>query len=198
MTSKNESPLFLMQIEHLHKNDKLNSLTSGQLQRKIRFATSHFQRVADQIHLQTIKTNRPTKKPSDCSGKLDMAVTVRQIDQRQTRHSATPVPHSWKSYVDRLFERGNSADEIQRSLREAAATSVALDQQKLQEVFDYIHSKSKQPRATTAPAGIEFVSKPIKTKGIPPSSSPNSLIFESNFKPKPAKPIVRRSLFGQG
>lgn len=162
-------------------------MTSGQLQRKIRFAMSQLQEIAEQM----IKTNCSIKTSTDCSGKLDMAVTVRQVDQRHNRQSSTPVHQSWKSYVDRLFDQGNSADEIQRSLREAATTSMPLDQKKLQEVFAYIHAKSKQPRATTAPAGIEFVSKPIKTKGIPHSSSPKSLIFESNFTPRSSKSTVR-------
>ena len=184
-----------MKIECLHKEDKLNSLTSGQLQRKIHYAVSQFEHIAEQKRLrqslQMAKTNHPSKKSSDCSGTLDMSVTVRQVDQRHHRQASTPVHHSWKSYVDRLFEQGNSADEIQRSLREAATSSAALDHQKLQEVFDYIASKSKQPRATTAPAGIEFVSKPIKTKAIPHSSSPKSLIFESNPMPISSKsPVV--------
>jgi hypothetical protein len=101
------------------------------------------------------------KKSSECSGSIDMAVTVRQIDQRCNQ---TPVNPTWKSYVDRLFEQGHSADEIQRLLREASEASPERDHPNLQEVFDYIKTTAKSKRAKTAPSGIEFITRSSKTK----------------------------------
>ena len=125
---------------------------------------SQLKHVDEQYPIQaTKKIPEPAgsaKKSSECSGSIDMAVTVRQIEQRRT---PPPVNPTWKSYVDRLFEQGHSADEIQRLLREASDASPERDPPNLQEVFDYIKTTAKSKRAKTAPSGIEFISRSPKT-----------------------------------
>lgn len=116
------------------------------------------------------------KKSSECSGSVDMAVTVRQIEQRR---NPPPVNPTWKSYVDRLFEQGHSADEIQRLLREASEASSERDHPNLQEVFDYIKTTAKSKRAKNAPAGIEFISRSPKTISPFRELSPSTNLFQS-------------------
>ncbi len=145
----------------MHSTGRLNSLTTGQLQRKIRYAMSqlkHFdERSYLQNHSKTTKNTRSginSKRNSECNGRVDMAVTVRQIDKPYKRRTEISSEQSWKPYVDRLFEQGHSANEIQRLLHEGAKTTMQSDDQRLQDVFNYINIKANQQRAKTAPSRI--------------------------------------------
>ena len=163
------------QIERLHTAQRLNNLTTGQLQRKIRYAMSQFKHIDEQSHLQNnlkqTKNNR-SRKTAECNGRVDMAVTVRQIDNRHNRQSVISSDQNWKPYVDRLLEQGHSAEEIQRLLHEAAETTMQSDDQRLQDVFNYIDTKAKHQRQKTASSGIAFLGTSTKTKSLtrPPSS----------------------------
>ena len=156
---------------------------------------SQLKSVDAQSHVRTqtqpVKKNQEpassVKKSNECSGSIDMAVTVRQIDQRRNRSSLTPVDQTWKSYVDRLFEQGLLADEIQRLLREAAETSPERDHHNLQEVFNYIKTKAKPERAKTAPSGIEFISRSSKTMSPFRELSRSGSLFQSS----PSKEMKR-------
>jgi hypothetical protein len=148
----------------LHSTGKLNSLTTGQLQRKVRYAMSQFKHFDERSYLQnhskTTKNTRSgtnSRRNSECNGRIDMAVTVRQIDKSYTRQTEVSSEQNWKPYVDRLFEQGLSANEIQRLLHEAAKTTMQSDDQRLQDVFNYINIKANQQRAKTAPSRITSV-----------------------------------------
>jgi hypothetical protein len=175
----------LSQMERLHTTQRLNNLTTGQLQRKIRYAMSQFKSTDEHSYLQnslkTTKTNRSKTNPrknTDCNGRVDMAVTVRQIDNRHNRQSVVSSDQNWKPYVDRLFDQGHSADEIQRLLREAAETTMQSDDQRLQDVFNYINTKANYQRAKTAPTGIAFVATSTKAKtGARPVSSISVIVL---------------------
>ncbi len=165
----------------MHTAQRLNHLTTGQLQRKIRYAMSQLKHIDEHSYLQNnlkqIKTNR-SRKTTECNGRVDMAVTVRQIDNSHNRQSVVSSDQNWKPYVDRLFEQDHSAEEIQRLLREAAETTMQSDDQRLQDVFNYINTKAKHQREKTAPSGIAFVGTSTKTKSVtrpPPSVSVNNL-----------------------
>ncbi|CAF0934072.1 unnamed protein product [Adineta ricciae] len=160
--------LTLFQIERLHTNRKLNNIPVDQLQRRIRYAMSEFKSFDEDLHRQinrsTTKTNHKT---SECSGCMDMAVTVRQIHRRHDRGSTVATHPNWKRYVDRLFEQGHSSEEIEQLLRKAAAPeTIQNDDQRLQGVFNYINSKERQERLKAAPTGIEFVASQRKPNSV--------------------------------
>ncbi|CAF0715974.1 unnamed protein product [Adineta steineri] len=160
-------------VERLHTTQKLNSLTTGQLQRKIRYAMSYFKSLDERLYLQnnlkTTRNNRSSvlksKQNTVCNGRVDMAVTVRQIDKRHNQQSEISSEQNWKQYVDRLFDQGYSANEIQQLLHDAAKSTTQCDNQRLQDVFNYIHTKAKQQRKVkTTSSGIEFISTLTQTK----------------------------------
>ncbi|CAF0746461.1 unnamed protein product [Adineta steineri] len=160
-------------VERLHTTQKLNSLTTGQLQRKIRYAMSYFKSLDEHLYLQNnLKTTRndrstvlKSKQNTVCNGRVDMAVTVRQIDKRHNQQSEISSEQNWKQYVDRLFDQGYSAKEIQQLLHDAAKSTTQCDNQRLQDVFNYIHTKAKQQRRVkTTSSGIEFISTLTQTK----------------------------------
>jgi hypothetical protein len=162
-------------------------LTTGQLQRKVRYAMSQFKQIDEHSHLRNTmkatKNNRSgtsSRRGNECNGRVDMAVTVRQIEKCHNHQSVVPTDHNWKPYVDRLFDQGHSANEIQRLLREAAETTMQSDDHRLQDVFDYINTKEKQQRAKTAPTGIEFVVTSSKIKSVTRQQSQPTNSFQSN------------------
>jgi hypothetical protein len=147
---------------------------------------SQFKHIDERVHLQnnlkTTRNNRSeinSKRNTECNGRVDMAVTVRQIDKRHNRQSIISPDQNWEPYVDRLFDQGHSADEIQRLLHEAAEATMRSDDQRLQDVFSYIHTQAKQQRAKTAPAGIEFISTPTKTKLVTRQQFQSSKSYET-------------------
>lgn len=157
----------------MHVTGRLNTLTTGQLQRKVRYAMSQFKHVDEhsylQTNLKTTKDNRSgtnSRRTTECNGRIDMAVTVRQIDTRHNRSSVVSSDQNWKPYVDRLFEQGHSADKIQRLLREAAETTMQSDDQRLRDVFDYINTKTSTPRAKTAPSETQSVAAAKKNSPV--------------------------------
>ncbi|CAF3501540.1 unnamed protein product [Rotaria sp. Silwood1] len=167
-------------IERLYTTERLNKLTTGQLQRKVRYAMSQLKHIDENSYLRnnfkTTKinhTNINSRKQTECNGTMDMAVTVRQIDKHQT--TASP-DHIWKSYVDRLFDQGHSANEIQRLLHKAAEKTMQCDDYRLQDVFNYINTKTKQQRAKTAPSKI--ASSP-KTIPVTSEQSQSTNLFQS-------------------
>jgi hypothetical protein len=117
---------------------------------------------------------------SECNGRVDMSVTVRQVDKPSNRQTEASSDQNWKPYVDRLFEQGLSADEIQRLLHEAAKTSMLNDDQRLQDVFNYINIKANRQRTTTTTAPSKTT--PAKTAkgsgGIMTRSSPSVSVFD--------------------
>jgi len=143
----------------LHTTGRLNNLTIGQLQRKVRYAMSQFKHIDEHSYLRnnfkTTKSNRSgtnSRRNTECNGRIDMAVTVRQIDTRHNLQSTVSTDQNWKPYVDRLFEQGYSADEIQRLLYDAAETTMQSDDQRLQDVFNYINTKASTQKAKTTPS----------------------------------------------
>ncbi|CAF0733025.1 unnamed protein product [Adineta steineri] len=200
-------------VERLHTTQKLNSLTTGQLQRKIRYAMSYFksldERLYSQNNLKTTRNNRSTvlksKQNTVCNGRVDMAVTVRQIDKRHNQQSEISSEQNWKQYVDRLFDQGYSANEIQQLLHDAAKSTTQCDNQRLQDVFNYIHTKAKQQRRVkTTSSGIEFISTLTQTKpeirqefqstklfqGIKTKSSHNRILTDKQKISNESSPIV--------
>ena len=130
----------------MHNTKKLNDLTTGQLQRKIRYALSKFKCIDEdkcfQNNFKTIENNRSSRKSILCDGTVDALVTVRQVEHKH--HHCQSSDHIWKSYVDRLFDQGRSADEIQRLLYRTTETTMQTNDYHLQDVFNYIYSKDKQ------------------------------------------------------
>ncbi|CAF0897679.1 unnamed protein product [Rotaria sp. Silwood1] len=170
-------------IERLYTTERLNNLTTGQLQRKVRYAMSQLKHIDENSYLRnnfkTTKTNHTninSRKQTECNGTMDMAVTVRQIDKHQT--TASP-DHIWKSYVDRLFDQGHSANEIQRLLHKAAEKTMQCDDYRLQDVFNYINTKTKQQRAKTAPSKIAFIASSPKTIPVTSEQSQSTNLFQS-------------------
>ncbi len=170
----------------MHTNRRLNNLTTGQLQRKVRYAMSQLKNIDEHSYLQnnlkTTKSNRSernSKQNTECNGRMDMAVTVRQIDTRPNHQSTISSDQNWKPYVDRLFEQGHSADEIQRLLHEAAEKTMQNDDQRLQDVFNYIHAQANLQRAKTAPSEIAFVVTPKKIKPVSRQQAPPTNLFQS-------------------
>ncbi|CAF3535060.1 unnamed protein product [Rotaria sordida] len=173
-------------IERLYTTERLNNLTTGQLQRKIRYAMSQLKHIDEHSYLQnnfkTIKNNRTninSRKQTECNGTMDMAVTVRQIDKHHNHQSIVSSNHIWKPYVDRLFDQGHSADEIKRLLHKAAETTMQCDDYRLQDVFNYIDTKSKQQRAKTAPSKIGFNAASTKTKPVTSEQFQSTNLFQS-------------------
>ncbi len=171
----------------MHTSRRLNNLTTGQLQRKIRYAMSQLKHIDEHSYLKnnlkTTKNNRLGKN-TECNGRMDMAVTVRQIDKSHHRHQSTvSSDQNWKPYVDRLFEQGHSANEIQRLLHEAAETTMQSDDQRLQDVFHYINIKANQPRAKTAPPRTVSMATVEKTEPVTPYQFQSTNLFQSN-RPK--------------
>ncbi|CAF0796021.1 unnamed protein product [Rotaria sordida] len=173
-------------IERLYTTERLNNLTTGQLQRKIRYAMSQLKHIDEHSYLQnnfkTIKNNRTninSRKQTECNGTMDMAVTVRQIDKHHNHQSIVSSNHIWKPYVDRLFDQGHSADEIKRLLHKAAETTIQCDDYRLQDVFNYIDTKSKQQRAKTAPSKIGFNAASTKTKPVTSEQFQSTNLFQS-------------------
>lgn len=158
----------------MHTAGMLNSLTTGQLQRKIHYATTQFKHADETLHGRarsaSEETKTTSKRDTECSGRIDMAVTVRQIDQSHDRPASASSSQNWKGLVDRLFAQGHSSEEIQRLLNKAADTTTTPatnnDRQRLQDVFAYINTKA---RSTSS--GIEFrsaaVSKVLQQQGQP-------------------------------
>ena len=133
----------------MHSAERLNSLTTGQLQRKVRHAMSQMKHFDERLYLQNhpkptkdTRSGSTPRRTSECNGRIDMAVTVRQVDKPHPRQTDASSDQNWKPYVDRLFEQGLSANEIQRLLHEAAKTTLQSDDQRLQDVFDYINKKA--------------------------------------------------------
>ncbi|CAF3110243.1 unnamed protein product [Rotaria sp. Silwood2] len=173
-------------INALLQDGKLNNLTTGQLQRKVRYAMSQLKHIDEHSYLRnnfkTTKSNHTninSRKQNECNGTMDMAVTVRQIDKRHNRQSIRSPDHIWKPYIDRLFDQGHSADEIQRLLHEAAETTMQCDDYRLQDVFSYINTKVKQSKAKTAPSKIAFVVPSTKTKPVSPAPFQSTNLFQS-------------------
>ncbi|CAF4372649.1 unnamed protein product, partial [Rotaria sp. Silwood2] len=173
-------------IERLYTTERLNNLTTGQLQRKVRYAMSQLKHIDEHSYLRnnfkTTKSNHTninSRKQNECNGTMDMAVTVRQIDKRHNRQSIRSPDHIWKPYIDRLFDQGHSADEIQRLLHEAAETTMQCDDYRLQDVFSYINTKVKQSKAKTAPSKIAFVVPSTKTKPVSPAPFQSTNLFQS-------------------
>jgi hypothetical protein len=165
----------------LHTTGRLNNLTTGQLQRKVRYAMSQFKHIDEHSYLRnnlkTTKNNRSgtnSRRNSECNGRIDMAVTVRQIDTRHNRQSTVSPDQNWKPYVDRLFEQGYSADEIQQLLYEAAETTMQSDDQRLQDVFNYINTKAK-----TAPSIPAFLATAKETKPMAHQQFQPTNLFQS-------------------
>jgi hypothetical protein len=133
-------------------------------------------------NLKTTKTNRlgtNSRRNTECNGRMDMSVTVRQIDAHHNRQSAVSPDQNWKPYVDRLFEQGHSAYEIQRLLHEAAETSMQSDDQRLQDVFNYINTKANATRAKTTPSEIRFTATTKKIKPVTHQQLQSSNIFQA-------------------
>jgi len=171
----------------LHTTGRLNNLTIGQLQRKVRYAMSQFKHIDEHSYLRnnlkTTKNNRSgtnLRRNSECNGRIDMAVTVRQIDTRHNRQSTVSPDQNWKPYVDRLFEQGYSADEIQQLLYEAAETTMQSDDQRLQDVFNYINTKTNTQRATTAPSIPAFLATAKETKPMSHQKFQPTNLFQSS------------------
>ncbi|CAF3150579.1 unnamed protein product [Rotaria socialis] len=175
-------------IERLHSSGRLNNLTNGQLQRKVRYAMSQLKCTDEYSSLRndfkSTKINRSTVKSTgqtDCNGALDMTVTVRPIDQHHNRQQSVISSHPiWKPDVDRLFDQGHSADEIHRLIHEAAtSTPSQCDDYRLQHVFNYIDAKAKQQRARTAPSKIAFVAASPKAKSITHKIFQSTTLFQT-------------------
>ena len=135
----------------------MNSLTTGQLQRKIHYAMSQLKPTDEPAFGQNnLKTTEPTssneRENEQCSGQMDMVVTVRQVAQPQSQTTEALADESWKPYIDRLFEQGHSPDDIQQSLQKAAQPTLRNDNPYLKDVFNYIKEKADQQRAKTAPS----------------------------------------------
>ena len=110
-----------------------------------------------------------------------MAVTVRQITKRHYRPSDASVNHSWQCHIDRLLNQGHSAEEIQQLLRKAAEMDKDSDQQRLQDVFDYLHAKVKRAGVRTVASGIEFIpTSPRTTTAGAKRSSPSPTLFQTS------------------
>jgi len=164
----------------LHSNGNLNSLTTDQLQRKVHYAMSQLKHMDEQSYLQNslkiTKTNH-SRRNSDCNGRVDLAVTVRQIDKPHPNQSTTRNDPNWKPYVDRLFEQGYSADEIQQLLQEAAQSTGLYDDRRLQNVYDYIKTRSNQNDDDISSLGIQFLANTTDDNDNQPqdfSAIPNS------------------------
>lgn len=187
----------------MHSTEKLNSLTTGQLQRKVRYAMSQFKHFDERSYLQnhskTTKNTRSgtnSRRNSECNGRIDMAVTVRQIDKSYTRQTEVSSEQNWKPYVDRLFEQGLSANEIQRLLHEAAKTTMQSDDQRLQDVFNYINIKANQQRAKTAPSRITSMETAKSTEPVTRQQFSTKNLFHSaklNETKKNSGEIMTRS-----
>ncbi|UJR28800.1 hypothetical protein I4U23_010025 [Adineta vaga] len=187
-------------IERLHTNKRLDTLTNGQLQHKIRYAMSQFKSFDENLYRQHNRktSDRTSKKSTGCNGRVDMAVTVRQIDQRHNRSSSVTTHQNWKRYVDRLFEQGHSSDEIQQLLYEAARTTMPNDDQRLQNVFNYIDTKAKEDRLKTAPTGIEFISSRVKSTSETDSQlQPVDLIQNKEINGSANIPIQNEKVFDE-
>ena len=170
----------------MHSAGRLNRLTAGQLQRKIRYAMSQLKHFDGRLYSQNppkpTKDTRPGSTPrrsNECTGRIDMAVTVRQVDKAHPRQTDASSDQNWKPYVDRLFEQGLSATEIQRLLHEAAKTTLQSDDQRLQDVFDYINRKANQQRAKTAPSRITSVENTKGTESVARQQLPTTNVFHS-------------------
>ena len=151
-------------------NGQLNSLTSGQIQRKIQQALSILKNDDHQVNrrpiFQNVKLSRypenHRRQQRDCDGKMDSLVTVRQIEQPPPRPENVSSEHAWKTYVDRLMAKGSSPGEIQRLLQEAAETNMQRDHEKLKIVFDYINRKMKPSESERSSSGIQFFTDSTK------------------------------------
>lgn len=149
----------------------MNNLTAGQLQQRAHYAISqlkkadqHFDKhyTADHVNRKRHLQNAD-KILNDCDGKMDTIITVRQIDQYQSREGNLPSNQTWQIYVDKLLAQGCSANEIQKLLREAADDSMDNNPERLREVFAYLNSKRKCQPTQKEISSIEFITKPLKT-----------------------------------
>lgn len=175
----------------------MNSLTVGQLQRKIHYAMSQLKPTGERIYSQqNSKTadhmDSNERENDECRGRMDMVVTVRQIDQPQTQQTGALAEQSWRPYIDRLFQQGHSADDIRQSLQEAAKPTLQDDNPYLKDVFNYIDEK----RAKSAPARRSSVEVEENNKSIARQAVQSTNLFQtvqSNEGIQISGAIMRRS-----
>lgn len=162
----------------------MNSLTTGQLQRKVQYAVSQLKPTDERIYSQYNSTtvdqsSSNERENNECSGRMDMVVTVRQIDQPETQPTETLAEQSWKPYIDRLFEQGHSPKDIRRSLQAAAKPTLQDDNPYLKDVFNYIDEKTNQQRAKTAPLRRSSVEIGENTQSIARQHVQSTNLFQT-------------------